>query len=117
MNLPRSSFYLYILDGHTPVATEDALAWSAMFSDLEKRVVGHDELPNGVRVSTVFIGMPLGTSFMVGPPLLFESMIFGGPEDGYQDRCATWEEAERMHAAAVTRAWAAALSPPTEDKP
>jgi hypothetical protein len=28
-------------------------------------------------------------------------MIFGGPEDGYQRRCSTWDEAEAMHAETV----------------
>jgi len=37
-----------------------------------------------------------------GPPLLFETMIFNGPDDGeYQERCSTWEEAEAMHERAV----------------
>ncbi len=28
---------------------------------------------------------------------LFETMIFGGANDGYQERYATWDEAERGH--------------------
>lgn len=50
-------------------------------------------------ISTVFLG--LDHSWGDGPPLLFETMIFGGEHDGYQDRCSTWAEAEAMHAKAV----------------
>jgi hypothetical protein len=34
----------------------------------------------------------------------FETMIFGGPHDSYQERSSTFEEAETTHAAAVTLA-------------
>lgn len=34
-------------------------------------------------------------------PLLFETMIFGGKNDGFTKRYATWEEAERGHTEAV----------------
>jgi hypothetical protein len=92
----------YILNGHTPVATDDVMAWGRMFEDLAARVVAFDKLPSGVRVSTVFLG--LDHSFGDGPPLLFETMIFEGPHDQYQDRCSTWEQAETMHAAALALA-------------
>ncbi|KRQ99299.1 hypothetical protein [Bradyrhizobium valentinum] len=36
-----------------------------------------------------------------GVPLLFETMIFGGPRDLAQQRCSTWAQAERQHAEAV----------------
>ncbi len=52
------------------------------------------------QISTVFLGIDYAFS-PVGPPLLFETMVFGGSEDGYQTRCSTWEEAEAMHAKAV----------------
>ena len=48
-----------------------------------------------VLVSTVFliVDHQLGD----GPPLLFETMVFGGELDQEQERCSTWEEAEVMH--------------------
>ena len=52
-----------------------------------------------VHVSTVFLGLDHG--FGSGPPIVFETMIFHGSHDGYQDRCSTWEEAEKMHQKAV----------------
>jgi hypothetical protein len=39
-----------------------------------------------------------------GPPILFETMIFGGPYDQYMDRYCTWAEAEAGHARAVYKA-------------
>lgn len=53
----------------------------------------------GVRVSTVFLGFD--HNIFGDIPLLFETMIFGGEHDGYQERCSTWTEAEKMHAEAL----------------
>ena len=36
-----------------------------------------------------------------GPPILFETTIFGGRLDHSRNRCATWDEAKAMHAEAV----------------
>lgn len=54
-------------------------------------------------VSTVFLG--LDHQFDDGPPLLFETMIFGGKHDDYCERYATIEEARDGHrvACAVVR--------------
>lgn len=59
-------------------------------------------------VSTVFLA--LDHSFMPGgPPVVFETMIFGGDDeiDQYQDRYCTWEDAHAGHRKAVriVRAW------------
>jgi hypothetical protein len=87
----------YILDGKTPRPTADLMEW-ARWIETADRHIASDEV-NGARVSTVFLG--LDHSFGQGDPLLFETMIFGGPHDQYQDRCSTWEQAEVMHAKAV----------------
>lgn len=50
-------------------------------------------------VSTVFLG--LDHAFGQGSPLIFETMVFGGPLDGRQDRYSTYEQAEAGHAAMV----------------
>jgi len=53
-----------------------------------------------VEISTVFLG--LDHNFLRrGPPILFETMIFGGWLDHSRNRCATWDEAKAMHAEAV----------------
>ena len=33
--------------------------------------------------------------------MLFETMIFGGKHNDFQDRCSTWDEAIAMHEKAV----------------
>jgi hypothetical protein len=42
--------------------------------------------------------------FGSGPPLLFETMIFGEEDDEYQKRYSTWKEAEEGHQIAVNYA-------------
>ncbi len=93
---PDNTLGKYILDEqHNPVPCTSLLKWADWFEDRNNRRVAATER-GGVRVSTVFLG--LNHNWMVsGPPLLFETMIFGGPHDQYMDRCSTWEEAEQMH--------------------
>jgi hypothetical protein len=100
----------YRLVGHTPIAV-DFLTWAEA---MEKRCrsmrdkredpwrVGRTEINDKCYVSTVFIG--LDHNWDGGDPLLFETMIFGGPLDQYQERYSTWEQAERGHEEAVTEA-------------
>jgi hypothetical protein len=86
----------YRLDGKAVVPCNQ-LEWSRRFK-LKNRIVAQTYVGD-VHVSTVFIG--LDHSWGDGPPLLFETMIFGGPHDGYQKRCSTWQEAEGMHSQAM----------------
>ena len=51
------------------------------------------------RVSTVWLG--LDHSFGYGPPVIFETMIFGGEHDQWQNRYCTEEEALAGHQAVV----------------
>lgn len=88
----------YILEGHKPVPAPSLREWGTWMNDGERRRVGWDVLGD-VKVSTVFLG--LDHSFGEGPPLLFETMIFGGKHDEYQERYSTWEQAEAGHAKAL----------------
>jgi hypothetical protein len=56
---------------------------------------------NRVRVCTAFLGVDV--NFGDGEPILFETVIFGGPFDWSLYRYCTWEEAEHGHAAIVER--------------
>lgn len=56
--------------------------------------VGDDTI-NEQRVSTVFLS--LDHSWIGGPPLLFETMIFDGPYDGFMRRYSTYDEALAGH--------------------
>lgn len=50
-------------------------------------------------VSTVFLSMDhsLGGLIGDGSPVLFETMVFGGEHDEYQERYHTYDEAEEGH--------------------
>lgn len=86
----------YILDeNHNPVCvTFDEWLANNPYADDAKRRVGHDE-KDGVLVSTVFLA--LDHSHGRGKPILFETMIFGGKHDHYEERYCTWDEALEGH--------------------
>ena len=81
---------LYILDGKIPVPFFDTTKWGLQVD----KIIGKDQF-GSVSVSTVFLGMD--HSFGGGDPVLFETMIFGGEHDQYQERYCTWDEAEKGH--------------------
>jgi len=89
----------YILDGHKAVKV-DLMTWAEWFEKIESRHVAREKIGDA-EISTVFLG--IDHSFGQGPPLLFETMVFGGALDQEQDRCTNWEEAETMHAAMCER--------------
>ncbi len=92
----------YKLDGHKAVPCSN-VEWMAWFASNPYRRVARDEA-GPLSVSTVFLGNNHAQS---GPPLLFETMVFGSgagaPYDGIVGRCSTWEEAELMHAEYASR--------------
>jgi hypothetical protein len=87
----------YKLAGHEPVPCT-LMEWAEWFEG-GNRIVEQTDVNPDVRVSTVFFG--LDHQFGDGPPLLFETMIFGGPHDQYQERFSTWDQAESGHRAAL----------------
>jgi hypothetical protein len=88
----------YILEGQE-VKPVDLMTWASWFEkNRTNRHVGNDTVGD-VRVSTVFLG--LDHSFGEGPPMLFETMIFGGEHDEDQWHYSTWAEAEAGHARAL----------------
>lgn len=86
----------YILDGKNVVECDDILKWGAWFEKSNRRVAKTED--GDISVSTVFLG--IDHSFGDGPPMLFETMIFGGEHDEDQWRYSTWEEAEKGHSEA-----------------
>lgn len=89
----------YILENREPVEVADILTWARWFETAD-RIVEQTTLSREVTVSTVFLG--LDHRFVGGgPPLLFETMVFGGKRDGAQWRYSTWDEAAAGHEAAV----------------
>ena len=89
--------YQYILKGHKAVKAVDIFEWG-MFMQKKDRIVKQETLPNGIQVSTVFLG--LDHNYGGGRPILFETMVFGAGEEGFDndmDRYHTWIEAVAGH--------------------
>ena len=89
----------YILVNNVAVEEPDLNKWAEWYKGANRRVA--DETINGCRVSTVFLS--LDHSYNNGPPMLFETMVFGGELDLECERCTTWEQAEEMHRAMCER--------------
>ena len=91
----------YILKGHEAVPTDDdILAWAKWFEKSDRHVA--NETIGNARISTVFLGLDHNFGPQ-GPPLIFETMVFGGALDQEQERYSTWEEAETGHKAMAQR--------------
>ncbi|MCK1742205.1 hypothetical protein IVA80_15375 [Bradyrhizobium sp. 139] len=83
------------------------MTWAEWFANFDNRKIADDQINETTSVSTVFLG--LDHSFSPGAdPLLFETMVFGGPLNYTTRRYATYTEAERGHAEAVAEARIAA---------
>ncbi len=87
----------FILDDQNNIVSTDLLTWGCWLQkNMERRRVGRTKISDDVRVSTVFIGLDHNFE-PTGPPLLFETMVFGGEHDGMQERYCTLEEAKKGH--------------------
>ena len=87
----------YILVDGKPEPADDLIGWARWFEKAD-RVVKKDTFGE-VMVSTVFLG--LNHNFDVtGPPLLWETMIFGGAHDQFCARYASVEAAKAGHESA-----------------
>jgi hypothetical protein len=104
----------YILNGHDPVFCEDLATWTAWMENPYRLVQDTefvDSARNRVRVCTAFLGVDV--NFGDGEPVLFETVVFGGPYDWELYRYCTWEEAEQGHAAVIQRCNARGEVPPS----
>jgi hypothetical protein len=72
-----------------------------LWADHAQRRVAVTDVSADVRVSTVWLG--LDHSWDDGPPLIFETLVFGGPLDGEMERYSTEAQAIAGHAAMVER--------------
>ena len=90
----------YILKDKKVVKVE-LLVWARWFEDIDNRRVAETKFGD-VRISTVFLGIDHGF-WENGPPLIFETLVFGGPLDDTMNRYSTWEEAEKGHSELVQR--------------
>lgn len=97
----------YVLDdSDQPVPEPDVVAWSRWMDESGKRIVGRDEVGEGV-ASTVYLGFDRHIFFARGKRYLWETMVFGGPLDGEGEQYASLVEARQGHGEWVARMMAA----------
>ena len=70
------------------------MAWGKGLEIVQDRHVA-DEMVGDARVSTVFLGRDHRFGD-IGPPLLFETLVFDRPLADEMDRYSKWEEAEKI---------------------
>jgi len=103
----------WMLDGHTPVPIRRG-DWTALqqweewfersLSTGERQVCPTLCLPNGLVVSTAFLGENRSYFYPHLAPRLFQTRVFEGPwDDALEDHSSTWEEAETGHWRVVAR--------------
>lgn len=100
----------YLLDENHEVVSAKSLGldfvqWATRQYGETDNHVALDEItqPSGstVRVSTVFLGMNHNHGLTEGPPLVFETMIFGHDTARVMDRYTSYAEAQAGHAKIV----------------
>lgn len=89
----------YKLEGKEVVPGDDLMEWGQWFEQA-KRSLASTVVAPGIRVSTCFLGIDHNFG-RTGPPLVFETMIFGGEHDQYTERYSTWDDAINGHYEAV----------------
>jgi hypothetical protein len=89
-------YWILAEDGRTPKQTNSIALWAQCMGNEATKRVAYDRDDNlDISVSTVFLGIDHG--YGGGAPVLFETMIFGGKHNDYQERYCTWEGAELGH--------------------
>lgn len=86
----------YTMDAEGKVVPCEFMEWMIMFNQ-DERIIAKDTL-GSCSISTVFLGLDHAFE---GPPLIFETMIFGWRNDEYQTRCSTKEQALEQHQDAI----------------
>jgi len=84
-------WYKLDVDGRTPVLTDEP-------SIDDNRTVAKTKIGDVV-ISTVFLGLDHRMDCMdgAGPPIVFETMVFGGKLDHSEGRYSTWDDAVEGH--------------------
>jgi hypothetical protein len=99
----RPIYYILAEDGRTPKpvdSLEEALPFMIEQGGVSVQVA--EDRVGDVRVSTIFLGIDGRVS---AEPMLFETMVFGGPLDHERRRYTTWDEAEAGHAEVLADVW------------
>lgn len=94
----------YILDeNQKPQLEPNILKWGSWFETANRQVARHSFKFRKVHVSTIFLGLDHRHFGFhpENPPVLWETMIFGGQHDNYQDRYTSAEAALQGHLTAL----------------
>ena len=86
----------YILVDQHPVPEPDVIAWGRWFENAKDQRIVCRTTVGDANVSTVFLAID-HRFFGDGPPILWETIIFGGRYDEWQARHTSREDAERHH--------------------
>lgn len=91
----------YIMIGDEVHKAASLMEWAAWY-ETSDRSIGKTFI-DGIRISTVFLGIDHGFNFEDEdvPPVLWETMVFGGPMDQEQWRYDSLEKAKVGHKLAV----------------
>lgn len=116
---PKTTPHLFTLDEHNnPVPAKSIEAWLEwLVANFQTRHVAYNELDDGVRVSTIFLGVDSSIATLLDPtakPPLWETMILGGPQHGYQVRYTSHADALSGHRLALWRAENPLIQEPPE---
>ena len=102
----------WVLDADGNAQPEpNLLAWARWYETADRQLARDVELVGGeeVTVSTVFLALDHAVE---GPPILWETMVFGGPLDGERRRYTGREDALQGHGKMV--AWVITTNQETE---
>lgn len=89
----------YVLnEDHTTSPMEEPIDYTRLEWDITKRRVLETTVGDAW-VSTVFLQSD--HAFRDGPPILFETLVFGGDHADHMQRYSTWDEAVAGHAEVV----------------
>lgn len=91
--------YYKLDDNGNPVRELGFIKYWRWFETADRTVEKTQVTPD-VIVSTVFLGLDHNLKGN-GPPVLWETMIFGGPHDDYQKRYTSLADAKEGHRRAV----------------
>jgi hypothetical protein len=90
----------YILRPHGIIVRADSLKqWAEWLENSKNRKIDRTKVGD-VSISTIFLSLDHRNEGDPSP-ILFETMVFGGPHDQHQERCSTLQEAKEMHARIV----------------
>jgi hypothetical protein len=92
--------YYYLDADHHVVEAPDINTWAKYMRD---RRVDYTRINEEVEVITSFVIVDHRFIGSKGPPLVFETMVFGGPLDQEQWRYSSWDDAVVGHQMAVKK--------------